>query len=176
MIKFHIGCGPCYLDGYTNIDNAPQYKTDICADVLTLDFKGVDAIFSCHFFEHLSYPADAVKCLNLFYNWLNNGGVLRLVVPDLRLAATAYVMNEDLRFLYGNDFKGYYYKDTPAERLNFFVKAWQHQMCYDFELLSQLLSDAGFKYIQRKQPNESLIPDFSHDRYISESLYIEAQK
>lgn len=176
MKMLHVGCGPIKFDGYINIDIEPSHNPDVCGDILTMDFEDIDVIYGCHFFEHLNYPTDAVKCLSLFYKWLKPGGILRLAVPNLNLAARAYCYTGDLRFLYGGDFKGYYYKDTPAERLNFFIKAWEHQMCYDYDLLKILFEEAGFKYILSRLENETVIPDFNYDRFISESLYVEALK
>jgi predicted SAM-dependent methyltransferase len=176
MSKLHIGSGKINMEGYINIDIEPSSNPDICGNILGMEFSDVDAIYSCHCMEHLSYPEDAVKLLSLCYSWLRDGCALRLAVPDLELAAKAYCNRGDLRFLYAKDFKAYYYKDTAAERLNFFVKSWGHKICYDFELLSLLLRDAGFRHIERKRPNESAIEGFSHDRFISESLYIEAIK
>ncbi len=166
------------MDGWTNMDMSQAHKTDVLGDVLRSHFDDNtwDVIYGCHGFEHLNYPIDAVECLNRFYKWLKPGGILRISVPDLSLAIWAYVGSGDLSFLYGNNFKAYYYKDTKAERLNFFVKEWEHCFCYDFETLSLLFRDAGFKNIQKKQPNESLIPGFHHDRFLTESLYVEAQK
>lgn len=175
-MNLHIGCGPIYLDGWTNIDISEGHRTDICGDVLTMDFENVDVIYACHMAEHLSYPEGMVKFLSLCHKWLKEGGILRLAVPDLELGVYGYYFKKDLNFIYGNDFKAYYHKDTLCERLNFFIKAWQHQMCYDYELLSLLLADAGFKVIQKKQANESRIPNFTHDRFISESLYVECIK
>lgn len=178
MIKGHFGCGPCYMDGWVNVDIDKTHKTDICADLLQTHFNDeyFDVIYGCHFFEHLFFPIDAVEALNRFYKWLKPNGIIRLAVPDLELAAKAYANGGDLSFLYGKDFKAFYHKDCKADGLNFFVKAWQHQCCYDYELLSSMFADAGFINIQKKQPNESLIEGFSHDRFISESLYIEAIK
>lgn len=178
MTKANIGCGPIYMDGWVNIDISRTHKTDICCDILQTHFDNeyFDVILSVHCFEHLSFPVDAIEALNRFYKWLKPNGIIRIAVPDLEIAVNAYVNGGDLRFLYSPDFKAYYHKDTKAERLNFFVKAWEHQFCFDFETLSGMFADAGFKNIQKKNPNESLIPDFHHDRFISESLYIEAQK
>jgi len=179
MIKGHFGAGPIHLDGWWNIDiDRGHTHCEQHGDVLQTHFDDnhFDVIYSCHFFEHLSFPVDAVECLNRFYKWLKPNGIMRMAVPDLELAAKAYVNGSDLKFLYGADFKGYYHKDLPADRLNFFVKAWEHQCCYDFQLLSSMFADAGFKNIQKKNANESLIPSFNHDRFISESLFIEAQK
>lgn len=175
-MKLHIGSGKIRIDGFTNIDIEPSHEPDIVGDVLTMDFENVEVIYACHFFEHLRFPEDAVKCLDLFYKWLRPGGILRLAVPDLELAAKAYANGSDLKFLYGGDFKGYYYMDTPAERFNFFVKEWKHSICYDYDLLWRILNNAGFKYIDKKQANHSNIPNFESDRFISESLYIEGFK
>lgn len=178
MNKLHIFCGPIYHEGWVNMDISPAHKTDILGDVLQTHFDDNtwDAIYGCHGLEHLRYSEDVVECLNRFYRWLKSGGILRISVPNLELAVNAYVTIGDLKFLYSPDFKGYYYKDCKAERLNFFVKAWEHTICFDFELLSSLFADAGFKNIQQKKPNESLIPGFCYDRMLSESLYIEATK
>jgi predicted SAM-dependent methyltransferase len=178
MNKLHCFCGPIYLDGWVNLDISDANKVDIKADILQIHFdeNTFDAIYGCHGLEHISYYQDTVECLSRFYKWLKPGGILRLAVPDLGLATEMYVDSGDLKSLYGGDFKGYYYKDTPCERLNFFVKAWQHQMCYDIDLLEQLLQDAGFLIIFDRRANESAIPNFTHDRFISESLYIESIK
>ena len=178
MNKLHVGSGVIYLDGWVNFDKSNTHKTDVWGDILQthFDHNSFDVIYSCHCFEHLDYPNDAVEALNRFYKWLKPNGIIRLAVPDLALAVNAYVNGGDLSFLYGKDFKGYYHKDCKADRLNFFVKAWAHCCCYDFELLSLMFIDAGFRGIRRMNPNESKIPEFSHDRFISESLYIEAIK
>ncbi len=179
MNKLHCGAGPIHLEGWLNFDKGREHKhCEFHGDILQVHFDEnyFDVIYASHFYEHLSFPYDAIECLIKFHRWLKPGGVLRLAVPDLELAVKAYLTTGDLKFLYGSDFKGYYHKDTKAERLNFFIKAWEHCFCYDYETLSGLFSDTGFKNIQRKQPNESLIPNFNHDRFISESLYIEAVK
>lgn len=178
MDKLHWGCGPIYLDGWVNMDMSQGHKTDVLGNILSSHFdeNRFDVIYACHAYEHISFPNDAVEALNRMYRWLKPNGVLRIAVPDLELAVKAYVTTGDLKFLYGGDFKAYYHKDTKAERLNFFVKAWQHEFCYDFETLSGMFADAGFRNIKKMQPNESLIENFTHDRFISESLYIEAIK
>lgn len=176
MKKLHIGCGPIYLDGWINVDINPLHETDVYGDILEMNFENLDVVYSCHAAEHFLYPDGIVKLLSLCYKWMKTGGIIRIAVPDLELAARAYVNGDDLTFLYSKDFKGYYYKDRPCERFNFFVKAWNHQMCYDFNLLRELFADAGFIHIQKKKANDSLIPSFNHDRFISESLYIEAVK
>ena len=171
----HVGCGPIKLEGYVNIDISPSHEPDICGDILTMDFNEVDAIYSCHMIEHLSVP-DAAKAFGLFHKWLKYGAVLRLAVPSLALAAQAYVNGSDMKFLYGAEFKGYYLHDTPCERFNFFMKEWDHRLTYDFRQMQEMLFRAGFRFVFQREANESVIPNFNHDRFIPESLYLEAIK
>ena len=173
----HIGSGPMYMDGWVNIDISPAHKTDICADILTLDFNEVDVIYSCHCLEHLDI-SDAAKAFSLFYKWLKPEGIFRLSVPSLELATQAYINGSDMKFLYGAEFKGFYLYDTPCERFNFFMKEWEHKLIYDIAQLRLMLFGAGFKpmNIHKKEPNQSAIPGFNHDRFIPESLYVEAIK
>lgn len=173
--KLHIGAGPIYLDGWVNIDISTVHKADVYADVLTLDFSDVDVIYSCHCIEHF-FLKDAAKAFSLFHKWLKTNGILRLAVPSLELAAIAFVNGSDMKFLYGAEFKGYYLHDTPCERFNFFMKEWGHKLTYDFPQMQLMLTNAGFSNIQRKEPNESAIPDFDFDRFIPESLYVECIK
>ncbi len=175
MKAIQPGCGPIKLDGYINIDIEPSHNPDICGDILTMDFEGLDVIYSCHMLEHLEVN-DAATALALFCKWLRPGGILRLAVPSLEIAAQAYVGGSDMKFLYGADFKGYYLHDTPCERFNFFMKEWSHKITYDFQQLGTMLSNAGFKIIERKEANSSAIPGFDYDRFISESLYVECIK
>jgi predicted SAM-dependent methyltransferase len=86
-MKLHLGSGKIKLDGYINVDIEPSHEPDVIGDMLQMDFKDVDVIYLCHSYEHLRFPDDAVKALELFYKWLKVGGILRLAVPDLELAA-----------------------------------------------------------------------------------------
>lgn len=178
MNKLNAGSGGEYLDGWVNMDIHSTYRVDMQANILQTHFdeNSFDVIFCSHMIEHLRFPIDTVECLERFYRWLRPEGICRIVVPDLELAVNAYVKTGDLSFLYGKEFQGYYHKDTKAERLNFFVRAWEHLFTFDFETLAGMLSDVGFKNILKKEPNETLIPGFHHDRFISESLYVECIK
>lgn len=175
MNMLSVGSGPIYMEGWTNIDISTQYKQDIYGDVLKMTFDNVDVIYSCHCIEHLSV-SDAAKFFELSYRWLKPGGILRVSVPSLELAAQAYVSGNDMKFLYGADFKGYYLHDTPCERFNFFMKEWEHKLTFDFPQMKLMLSNAGFTKIEKTGINMTAIPNFNHDRFISESLYVEAIK
>lgn len=175
MKMLHVGAGPCYMEGWINIDISHQYKQDVYGDILTMNFEDVDVIYSCHCIEHLEV-SEAAEAFKLFYNWLNPGGIFRLSVPSLEIAIHAYANGSDMKFLYGANFKGYYLHDTACERLNFFMKEWEHKLTYDFQQLRMMLFNAGFTKIEKREANQSAIQNFNHDRFISESLYVEATK
>lgn len=178
MSRLHIGCGPIKLNGYINIDIESSHNPDMAGDILEMVFEpnSIDVIYSCHMAEHLSFPEGAMKFLRLCHQWLKLNGILRLAVPSLEIASVAYTQGSDLKFLYGADFKGYYFEDTPCERFNFFMKEWEHKMVYDYPQLKMMLQKVGFTRIGKRNANESLIDNFNHDRFISESLYVESIK
>jgi predicted SAM-dependent methyltransferase len=176
----HVGCGPIYIPGMTNVDIGTHFKTDVCGNVLELDFpqNSVEMIWSCHFLEHLEYPQGVVKCLALFNKWLKKGGLLRLAVPDLEKIAKYYVNKDKTLFeIYGNSVDDRYYKkNSRAERFMFFSRAWEHTILFDFELLSELLVDAKFVNVTKRESGKSKLGSWSHDRMQLETLYIEAEK
>lgn len=179
MKKLHVGCGPCYLDGFYNVDLKEDVKTDFCGNLfdLTIDGGSVDLIWSCHMLEHLNYPDDVTACLNRFRKWLKPGGVLRLAVPDLRKVSEMYVRKDPNLFqLFRDVDPGYYVKDSLAERFMFFCRGWEHTILFDFDLLSRLLREAGFRDIKECRFGESRTGFWEHDRMEMESLYVEAQR
>lgn len=179
----HIGCGPIHIPStpevnWTNIDHQEIHRPDIVMDCLNLaarfDQWSIDGIWSCHMLEHLNYPRDTQWFLSGCHYILKPGSIIRLAVPDLEKIAAAYVRGDGLEFIYGKEFKGYYYKDCPAERFHFFMHAWEHKIVFDFRLLFTLLQEAGFTNVKRQHYNRSDNRDFHHDRFESESLYVEA--
>lgn len=181
----HVGCGPIKILStpnveWTNIDIQSLFNPDICMDCLDIQDEfgddSFDYIWTCHHLEHLKYPNETVEFLEQCYRVLKDNGILRIAVPDLEKVAEAYVEGSDLKFIYGDQGKFFYYKDTPAERFLYFMREWEHQICFDFDLLQDLLADAGFVIVGKRDPGVSNIQDFTYDRMISESLYVEAVK
>lgn len=185
MHGLSIGCGPIrHPNGpgyyWTHIDIEPSHNPDVCMDALLISSRfgedSVDFIESTHCIEHLAYPNDVVTFLKVAHHTLKPNGILRLAVPDLELVAKAYAAGDDLKFIYGAAHRGFYYKDCAAERFMYFARAWEHTVLFDYPLLSSLLSDAGFRIIRKCGVNESELPNWTHDRFPSESLYVECRK
>jgi predicted SAM-dependent methyltransferase len=181
MLKLHVGCGPIYMMDFYNIDLRTDVKTDYCGsifDINTIENDSVDFIWSCHMLEHLDYPNDTVKALELFYKWLKPGSGIRLALPDMELIMQYYMNNSKKLFqIFGDSVDDKYYKlNSKAERMLFFMRGWEHKIVFDFELIKELLEDAGFKNVKKMGFNKSDLQDWADDRYPMESLYVEAIK
>lgn len=184
----HVGCGPIIIEGsestcWLNID-----KTSSEADILfdfteTLNpkfFRGDDSVwdgvFSCHCLEHCEWPGGVARFLNNALLCLKPGGTLRLVVPDLMKVAKLYVSGDDLKDIYGPDFKveGI---DCAATRFMQFCRAWEHTILFDERLLRLLMEQSGFVNIRVMPFGESDVPELKGlDRFESESLSIQCCK
>jgi ubiquinone/menaquinone biosynthesis C-methylase UbiE len=129
-------------------------------------------IYASHVLEHL-YLKDAQDLLLECRRVLKPGGLVRIVVPDLRSMAAAYLKNKG-----GEDFCSTA-KELPAdkfnERLSFrspfpptgsplykLYTLWKdfhhHKWMYDSESLTHYVEAAGFAEVSPKQYLQSEIP------------------
>lgn len=205
FVKYHIGCGSILAKGFLNIDDAPlgnQYdfrehniyeaKEMPGAFILKHDLsKGIPArndflqrIYHSHFFEHLSRD-QGVQFLKDCYRSLEVGGIMRFALPDFRLWCTNYVNGKGAFFdWYRNNFlpEHEFHYHTHAQIFTGMLYNHGHQMAYDFESLSSLLTKIGFKDIAIGQWGSSLYFDeldsleSSNSERRIESLIIECRK
>lgn len=163
-LKLHIGCGPCVLPGWINIDIHPA---PLATNVLWgLPFADGSAryVFLSHLLEHLFYPNDVHPFLLDLRRVLAPGGVVRIVVPDIAQCIAAY-QDDDAEFFaarrehWGNG-------DGRTTRLEDFLAyagagpdpAWlfqAHKFGYDYATLQRALERAGFVDIERSAFNAS---------------------
>ena len=124
-----------------------------------------DYIFSSHFFEHL-FHEQAIHLVNDSYRVLKDGGIMRISIPDLEYAVGLYQAGRKEEML-----KQYFFVDDDE---NYFSR---HKYMYDFEMLSKILSDAGFREIARCNYRQGRVPDIQIlDNRPDESLFVEAIK
>ncbi|GAA3296771.1 hypothetical protein GCM10020218_080700 [Dactylosporangium vinaceum] len=92
-LRLHLGCGSHRLAGWTNIDLADP-AADLRVDVrngLPFDDGIAESVYIAHLLEHVEYPREAETVLRECRRVLRDGGLLRIVVPDLHSFCTAYV-------------------------------------------------------------------------------------
>lgn len=139
MLKLHLGCGPHIKQGWLNYDIEPGkggLRHDLRRGIPQPD-KSADFVYHEHFLEHLT-QAEGLAFLKECHRVLKPGGVMRIVMPDLRALAFAYVGQEQI-FL-----PGVWEPKTPAQMLNEGMREWGHKFLYDFDELELALIEAGF--------------------------------
>lgn len=154
----HIGCGSFLLDGWLNCDiKLRNNKNEGTAlwdfrYAIPVNSSSVDAIFNEHFLEHLSYN-DALFFIEECFRVLKTNGILRISTPDLQKIISLYndknpfvdlstAINRHKRIMgYKNDIsKAYFFNDK--------MRAWGHLFIYDYETLSTILKEKGFRGIK----------------------------
>lgn len=127
--------------------------------------KSVDFLFSSHFFECL-FRADAARLLRKMGGAFEKGGFTHLAVSDLAFAVALYGAGGGKRML-----EDYFFVEDLSSYLA------RHKYIYDFELLSAVLIDAGYRDIRRCEFQEGAVPDLKQlDNRPDETLFIEARR
>lgn len=191
----NVGCGPHGLEGWVNVDCFPEEGVTCvrdCRTALPLPTGSARGIFTEHFLEHLDYYEQAPRFLRDCRRVLEPGGTLRVIVPDGAKYLRAYnepgwdamrvisplvtwdptnpgrplsTVREVLPFR------------TKLEVVNYqFRFGGQHQFCYDYETLADLLVECGFESVREEQFCSSTLPELAIDRDFRapESLVVEA--
>jgi predicted SAM-dependent methyltransferase len=145
--------------------------------------SSVKYIHTSHFLEHL-YKEDAENLLRECYRVLQDGGVIRIIVPDLFCRVERYyqkhrqgdILLESLGMV-----------ESPNGNDPFWIK-WirimqgnknLHKWVYDFNSLSSRLEKIGVSDVQRKEYGESLIEGvhvLDNPRRFEDSICVEAVK
>lgn len=183
-MNLNLGCGSQVLDGWINVDYAigarlakvplfrrfnkkvKLFKLDwddrIQLHDLTRRFPwkegAVDIVYSSHTLEHLTREQGR-RFLRECHRVLRKGGIIRIVVPDLRVIVHQYLGEKiqadefvgQLGVLYGSG--GNRLRDRLSHLIHF-----PHQCMYDAAALINILRDIGFT-AEPRRPFESGIED-----------------
>jgi SAM-dependent methyltransferase len=152
--------------------------------------NSVDFVYCSHFIEHVERE-EAIEILKECHRILKLGGIIRLVVPDLRLIVERYLAKDYEFFeaqepqLLADSFISFLRLVEPKRRgISVRLKAFFdrkvapfHRWMYDFGSLSLILESCGFEEIERKNFREGQVPDIQLlDSKPKESLFLEAKK
>lgn len=194
-LQLHVGCGPCHLDGWINLDIHPApLATNVLWGLPFVD-GSVRRVFLSHLLEHLFYPNDVLPFLGELHRILVPGGRIRVIVPDIGQCIEAYQGNDAIFFAERRKHWGA--GDGQPTRLEDFLAYAgagpdpatifeAHKFGYDFETLSRALVRAGFvdieqlHYMESRDPalrvdDHSEVANATHgDRHYS--LFVEATK
>ncbi len=137
-MKLHIGCGPRYLKGWTNLDINQEMRVDISDDARTLSKipnLTCDIIYASHVLEHFGRN-EFQEILKVWNSKIKIGGTLRLSVPDFDSIVDVYKATGNLKqllgLLCGGQRNSYDY----------------HKMIFNRELLTYSLNSSGFSNVR----------------------------
>lgn len=180
----NVGCGPFGKDGWVNLDLFSCQGVSLIADTrrgLPLAQASCIGIHVEHFFEHLSPHDEAREFLADCLRCLEDGGILRVIVPDAEAYVRAYLSGgwQSLNALTcGGDSPEKEFRCKMDALNHVFLQEWEHYGGYDFERLELALRDVGFRSISRCDWGKGQFPVAPIDReqHRPYSLYVEAVK
>jgi hypothetical protein len=173
-LKLNLGASPIWRKEDWYVLDHKLKKTNgfgIAGDATAMDIpdESCDIVFCSHVFEHIPHTKLPLV-LSEINRVLKPGGVLRLLTPDLKKIATAYINNDE-------DFFRIAKEEDPSIRtdlglggmlMNFivspgqdtilvdrnvseFIAGYAHLYSYDFSMLQILLGKLGFVNILQKE-------------------------
>jgi predicted SAM-dependent methyltransferase len=140
-IKLHLGCGwRNFGKDWIHIDDGDYQHLDIKCDVSKLDLPDnyADLIYASHVIAYF----DRTEIIDIFKEWyriLKPGGILRIATPDFEAMSKLYV-NGDIKL---EQILGPMYGKMPMDKITIY-----HKTVYDFNSLSELVYNCGFKDIK----------------------------
>ena len=175
-VKLNLGCGQQIIDNWVNVDyfigarlakfkifnfffNISWDKRIFIHD-LTKKFpwkdNSVDVIYTSHTLEHFDRE-EGLFVLNESKRVLKKGGIIRILVPDLKEIVASYINKEYPadRFLEGLLVLNKKTNSKFKNFLNYFFQ-FPHKCMYDNETLLSILKNLGFN-AQIKKMHESEI-------------------
>ena len=143
---------------------------------IPLQTSSVDCMYTSHMVEHLSQKG-ARSFLKEVKRVLKVGGVVRIAVPDLRIAVDDYLETNDADAFMRGILVQAPEINTLKQKINLFISGYRHhQWMYDGTSLSRLLIEMGFSSAEVCKDGKTNIIDADglnlHERE-KQSVYVE---
>lgn len=189
LIKLNVGASPIWhKDGWYTLDHKSrdESKTSLLGDAANIPLPdgGCGVIFCSHMFEHIPH----IRLENIlmeFNRVLAKEGVVRILTPDLRKIAAAYVaedktffeqaLKEDYNIRTDLGLGGMLMnfvvspgQDTALfnRQLTEFISGYAHLYLYDLEMLTILLKRCGFHCVRQVTFCDSDLPELREPLHV----------
>lgn len=181
MKKINVGAGyDWFEEGWETLDNAPLnglkkkkwQHFGKCWET-NLQDNHYDILFTSHTLEHV--PQFRIEQTFAEFNRiLRVGGKIRVLVPNLKLAAQAYLKNNKSFFKYSEKYSdnlgigGSFMRvmispghQTLAVNGDFseVIGSYAHLYCFDFGIMKNLMEKYGFGNVKESQPGKSSVKE-----------------
>lgn len=199
-VKINLGCGGHTPLGWINVDYAIgaklakipllsslgltrlKWNKSIVIHNLLKPFpwktESVDVIYSSHTLEHFTRE-DGYRFLKECRRVLKQGGIIRIVIPDLKASINSYLEGktrsdyfvEDLMVLYPN-------AKNMVKKVFLPLIFFPHKCMYDTETLLNILNEIGFEAKSQKGLESSIegINDIEIPSRTLNSVVVEGKK
>jgi predicted SAM-dependent methyltransferase len=166
----NVGCGPFGQEGWVNLDLFAAPRVTLRADCrrrFPLADGSARGIHVEHYFEHLEPIVERPRFLAECRRCLEPGGVLRIIVPDMRKYVEAYLAPgwDTFNEIGCGGERPQTAFATKIEALNHvFVQDGEHYGGFDAEYLRRTLEQAGFTDIALVAWRQGRFPGGAIDR------------
>ncbi len=154
------------------------YYADV-AKKIPLPNESAECIYTSHMLEHLSRK-EANSFLNESLRVLEKDGILRVAVPDLKIAVSIYNETQDADAFMESILVAPPTLETIKQKISLFFSGYRHhQWMYDEKSLSKLLKKVGFKEVFTCEAGQTNIENpgsLNLLERVEESVYLEAKK
>jgi predicted SAM-dependent methyltransferase len=157
--RLHFGCGRRHIEGWTNVDVAGSpFDIDLTAP-LPWTAEVFEAIVAQQVIEHLDLESELLPLLRELARVAKPGAEIWLSCPDMAKVCQSYIADRGVELKHDRErrWKVKWLPGMPSSHMInlLFHQGNEHRNLYDLELLSWVLTQAGFD-----SPRRSSEPEF----------------